>query len=57
MREFKIHLVETMSEVSQKSNVKLVTKVKRKTGSKGKSEFKTLNRTSLDVQFKEFSLT
>ena len=31
MLEFNIHLVETVSEVSQKSNVKIVTYVKRKT--------------------------
>ena len=29
MREFKIHSLETVSEVSQKSNVKIVTDVKR----------------------------
>ena len=38
MRELKIHSVET--EVSQKSNVKVVTYVKRKTWSKGKANYK-----------------
>ena len=31
MKKFKIHSVETVSEVSQKSNVKIVTDVKQKT--------------------------
>ena len=46
MKEFQIHSVETKSEVSQKSNVKIVTYINRKTLSKGPG-----------VQFKEFSLT
>ena len=40
MKEFKIHLVETVNEVSQKSSMKIVTYVKRKTLSKGKANFK-----------------
>ena len=36
MEKFKIHSVETVSEVSQKSKVKIVTYLKRKTRSKGK---------------------
>ena len=40
MKELKIHSVETESKVSPKSNVKIVTYVKPKTGSKGKANFK-----------------
>ena len=37
----KIHSVETVSEVSQKSSVQIVTYVKRKTCSKSKANLKT----------------
>ena len=37
MKEFKIHSVETVSEVSKRSNVKIVTYVIRKTLLKGKA--------------------
>ena len=37
VKEFKIHSVETVSDVSHLSNVKFVTNVKRKTCSKGKA--------------------
>ena len=37
VKEFKIHSVETLSEVSQKSSLKIVTDVKRKMRSKGKA--------------------
>ena len=45
-----------VSEVSQKSNVKIVTYVKRKT-SKSKANWKKAGRTSPDVQFQELSMT
>ena len=49
LEEFKIYSVETVSEVSHKSNVKIV--IKRK------SELKKHNRTTPDAKFKKFSLT
>ena len=58
MKEFSIHSVETVSGVSQKSNVKIVTYVKRKKGDeKVKRMKKKHSSTSPDVQFKKFSLT
>ena len=54
MKEFKIYSVETVSEVSQKSNVKIVTYVKR---DQKVRRIKKHSRTSPDVQFKEFPLT
>ena len=56
VKEFKIHSVETASEVSQKSNVKIVTYVKGNTWSEVK-RIKKSSKTSPAVQFKEFSLT
>ena len=38
VKEFKIHWAETVIEVSQKLNVKIVTYLKRKTGSKDKAK-------------------
>ena len=59
---FTNHSVETVSEVSQKSKVKVMTYVKQKTWSKGNNWQKVIeltkhSRTGPDVQFKEFSLT
>ena len=53
MKEFKIQSFETVSEVSQKSNVKIVIYVKRKRDQKVK-RIKKHSRTSPDEQFKKF---
>ena len=54
-KRFKIHSVEKVSEVSQKSDVKIVTYVKR--DQKVKRTKKKHSMTSPDAQIKEFSLT
>ena len=55
MNGFKNHSVETVSEVNQKSKVKVLTYVKRKRDQKVK-QIKKHSMTSPGVQFKEFSL-
>ena len=54
MEEIKVHSVETVSEVSQKSNVKIVTHVKRKTWSKGQANFKNIAGQVLTYNSKNF---
>ena len=56
MKELKIHSVDTVSEVSQKSNVKNRDLLKQKLDQNVK-RIKKHSRTSPDVQFKEFLLT
>ena len=53
MKEFKIHSVETVSEESQKSNVKIVVKQKKR----GRKIKRIKKHTSPDGQFETFSLT
>ena len=57
MKKFQIHSVETVSEVSQKSSVKIVTCKTKKGDQKVNQTFKKHSRTSPDPQFKEFALT
>ena len=47
MKEFSIHSVETVSGVSQKSNVKIVTYVKRK---KGDEKVKRMKKKNIAAQ-------
>ena len=54
MEEFKIHSVETVSEVSQKSSVKIVTYVKRKMLTKGKANLKNIAGQVLTYNSKNF---
>ena len=56
MNGFKNHSVEIMSEVSQKSNVKVVTKTDQMV-KRIKKHSRTYNSSSPEVQFKEFILT
>ena len=54
VKEIEIHSVETVSEVSQKSRVKIMTYV-RKTWSKGKANLKKHSRKSPATQSKELN--